>query len=67
VLVALLERIADLVEDRAACRSLFSDHQPERYAAAVRQLEGLFRQAAALLSQSPDQVDWAHKRQTGEE
>jgi hypothetical protein len=65
VLVALLDRIADLVEDRAASRSSFSDHQLERYAAAVRQLEDLFRQAAALLSQSPDQVDWAHKRQMG--
>jgi hypothetical protein len=67
VLAALLERIADLVEDQAAGRSSFSDHRPKWHAAAVRQLEGLFRQAAALLAQSPDQVDWAHKRQTGEE
>jgi hypothetical protein len=52
VLVALLYRIADLVEDRELCRSSFTE----------RQLEDLFRQAATLL-QSPRQVDWAHKRE----
>lgn len=52
VLVALLYRIADLVEDRELCRSSFTE----------RQLEDLFRQATTLL-QSPHQVDWAHKRE----